>query len=200
MKKLKPKEQAVLDYIIKTIDERGYSPTIRDIQTELGYRSTSTVHLYLTRLEDYGYIQRDSGKSRNMKIDEKVSDLSGKIQLLGRVTAGAPILAVENFEGFISFAADSTQYSKKNLFALRVKGTSMIEAGIFDGDVVVVDRRNFAENGEIVVAMVDDEATVKTFYKENGHFRLQPENSAMKPIIVDELSIIGKVIASIRYY
>ena len=200
MKKLKPKEQAVLDYIIKTIDERGYSPTIRDIQTDLGYRSTSTVHLYLTRLEDYGYIQRDSGKSRTMKIDEKVSDLSGKIPLLGRVTAGAPILAVENFEGFNGFAADSTQYNRKNLFALRVKGTSMIEAGIFDGDVVVVDRRNFAENGEIVVAMVDDEATVKTFYKENGHYRLQPENSNMKPIIVDELSIIGKVIASIRYY
>lgn len=189
----------MLDYITKEINSNGYSPSVRDIRQALDIKSTATVHAYLTKLEEKGYIQKESGKSRTLRLDGKDSaPVTRQIPILGKTTAGVPILAVENFDGYVDFTSGS--YKKEELFALRVSGTSMIEAGIFDGDIVIVRQQSFADNGEIIVALIDDEATVKTFYKENGHFRLQPENSTMEPIIVDSLSVLGKVVASIRYY
>ena len=206
MTKLEMKEQRVLEYIKETIRTRGYSPSIRDICSALNIKSTSTVHTCLERLEQKGYIQKEDGKSRTVRIEglnmsepaETSDELN--IPILGRVTAGAPILAVENYEGYIHYPAGLRALPDNEMFALRVSGTSMIEAGILDGDIVIVEKTPFAENGDIVVALIDDEATVKTFYKENGHFRLQPENRTMLPIIVNSLMILGKVVTSIRYY
>ena len=135
-----------------------------------------------------------------MPEDIDPSETNGLIPLIGRVTAGQPILAVENYEGYIQFPSGIRRKPENDLFALKVTGTSMIEAGILDGDIVIIEKTTTAENGDIVVALIDDEATVKTFYKEDGHFRLQPENRTMLPIIVNSLMILGKVITSIRYY
>ncbi len=199
MKPLSDIEKKMLDFITDTIKNDGYSPTVRDIRTALGIKSTATVHSYLSKLEEKGYIQKENGKSRTLRPDGDLSrPMTGQVPIVGRVTAGLPILAVENFDGYVDFTEGS--YKKEELFALRVTGSSMIEAGIFDGDIVIVCQQSVAENGDIVVALIDDAATVKTFYKENGHFRLQPENSTMAPIVVDSLSILGKVVASIRYY
>ncbi|MBQ4591522.1 MAG: transcriptional repressor LexA [Clostridia bacterium] len=206
MTKLSPKEQLVFDYIKENIKTRGYSPSIRDICAALNIKSTSTVHTCLERLEEKGYIQKEDGKSRTVRIEglntadaaENPDSLS--IPIIGRVTAGTPILAVENYEGYIHYPAGLRSLPENEMFALRVSGNSMIEAGILDGDIVIVEKTPIAENGDIVVALIDDEATVKTFYKEDGHFRLQPENRAMLPIIVNSLMILGKVITSIRYY
>ena len=198
MEKLKPKEKKVYDYIVRSIREKGFAPSVRDIMADLGYKSTSTVHMYLTRLSERGLINRDEGKSRAIHMDGVGA--ANQVPLVGRVTAGKPILAEEDFEGYISFCASSVGCRPDNLFALNVKGESMIEAGILDGDVVIVDKRTYAENGEIVVALIGDEATVKTFYKEDGHYRLQPENKTMEPIIVENVKILGKVVASVRMY
>lgn len=199
MKPLTEKEKQMLEYITECIRTDGYSPTVRDIREALGIKSTATVHAYLTKLEDKGYIQKQNGKSRTLRLDEEFSGpVTNQVPIIGRVTAGLPVLAVENFDGYVDFTAGT--YKKEELFALRVSGESMIEAGIFDGDIVIVRQQSVAENGQIVVALIDDSATVKTFYREDGHFRLQPENSTMDPIIVDSLSILGKVVASIRYY
>jgi repressor LexA len=154
--------------------------------------------MYLTRLADRGLINRDEGKSRAIYMEGVGA--SNQVPLVGRVTAGKPILAQEDFEGYINFCASSVGCRPENLFALNVKGESMIEAGILDGDVVIVDKRTYAENGEIVVALIGEEATVKTFYKEDGHYRLQPENKTMDPIISDNVVILGKVVASLRLY
>ena len=154
--------------------------------------------MYLTRLADRGLITRDGGKSRAIHMDG--IGASNQVPLVGKVTAGKPILAQEDFEGYISFCASSVGCRPENLFALNVKGESMIDAGILDGDVVIVDKRTYAENGEIVVALIEDEATVKTFYKEDGHYRLQPENTTMEPIIAESVVILGKVVASLRLY
>lgn len=199
MKPLNEKERKMLDYITESIKSEGYSPSVRDIRSALGIKSTATVHAYLERLEEKGYIQKQNGKSRTLRIEEEFrAPAARQVPIIGRVTAGMPILAVENFDGYVDFTEG--KYSKEELFALKVTGESMIEAGIFDGDIVIVRQQNVAENGEIVVALVDDSATVKTFYREDGHFRLQPENSTMEPIIVESLSVLGKVVASIRYY
>lgn len=200
MEQLKPKEQRVLDYINKTIDEQGYSPSVRDVCAALGFKSTSTVQMYIDRLVTKGYISKSDGKSRTIR---KAEDADGthryKVPLIGQVAAGLPILASQNFEGFLTYSSMRT-HDESKLFALRVKGDSMIEAGIFSGDYVIIEQRNTAENGEIVVCLVDDEATVKRFYKENGVYRLQPENRSMQPIIVNEVSVLGKVVALIRHY
>lgn len=198
MQKLNEREQRVYDYIVKTIKERGYAPSVRDIREALDYKSTSTVHMYLGRLEMLGYIVKDEGKSRALRLCDDLPTANG-VPLLGRVTAGQPVLAVENFEGSVPFVPHGG-YQKDNLFALRVQGQSMIDAGILDGDVVIVNRTPYADNGEIVVAMVDDCATVKRFFKEGGHYRLQPENKSMDPIVVDQADVLGKVIAVQRYY
>ena len=205
MEKLTEKERAIYEYITDVIKSERYPPTVRDIQSSLHIKSTSTVHAYLARLEEKGYIRRDPGKSRSLRVDEqsgaKENGRTVKVPIIGRVAAGMPILAVENCEGYVDLPVVNGRGNDGQLFALRVKGESMIGAGILNNDIVVVSKTNYAENGEIVVAMADnEEATVKRFYKENGHFRLQPENPEMAPIILDEVYILGKVTAVIRYY
>ena len=197
---LSKKEKLVFDYLVKTINENGYAPSVRDIGADLGIKSTSSVHLYLHNLEAKGFIEQDANKKRTLRISAPYARVAGKVPLIGAITAGAPILAVENFEGYVDLPWNSTKYSSDELFALKVKGESMIEAGIFDGDIVIVRKSTYAENGKIVVALIEDEATVKTFYKENSHFRLQPENKTMSPIIVEDVSLLGIVVASFRQY
>lgn len=200
MRKLKPQEQRVLDYIVSSINANGYAPSVRDVKDALGFKSTSTVHMYLSRLEEFGLIRKEDGKSRAISLNADFSPSTDRVPVLGKVTAGLPILAEENFDGYVEFAAPENRYDPANLFALRVSGTSMVGAGILDGDYVVVNKSEYAENGDIVVALTDDGATVKTFYKEKGRFRLQPENDEFAPIIVDELMILGRVVASLRFY
>lgn len=196
------KEKQILEYINDTIRNEGYSPTVRDIQNALGIKSTSTVHSYLCRLQEKGMIKKDQGKSRSLRTSELSSDNRriARVPLLGHVKAGMPILALENYEGYIDYPLMNRSYGVNELFALKVEGESMIEAGILDGDIIIVKKENTAKNGDIVVALVDDGATVKTFYKENGRFRLQPENSSLEPIVVDEVLILGRVIANFRFY
>ena len=200
MRKLKEHEQRVLDFIENAIGANGYAPSVRDIMNALGYKSTSTVHLYLHRLQELGYIHIEEGKSRAITLDSFSFTPQRGIPILGKVTAGVPILAAENFDGYLDFSPNGTNYTPDDLFALRISGDSMIGAGIFDGDHVVVERRDYAENGDIVVVLIEDAATVKTFYKEKGHCRLQPENPMYEPILTDDLTILGKVVASVRYF
>ena len=200
MRKLKEHEQRVLDFIQSSLEIKGYAPSVRDIMNALGYKSTSTVHLYLHRLEELGYIHMEEGKSRAITVDASVVKRQGGVPILGKVAAGIPILASENFDGYLDFSPNSAKYAHETLFALKISGNSMIGAGIFDGDHVVVQRGDYAENGDIVVVMIEDEATVKTFYKEKGGFRLQPENPEYAPIFTDDLVLLGKVIASVRHF
>ena len=197
---LTKKEKVVFDYLVQYIDENGYAPSVRDIVASLGIKSTSSVHLYLHNLESKGYIEQDPGKKRTLRICAPYAKAFGKVPLLGSITAGSPILAVENFDGYVDLPWNSSKYSSEELFGLKIRGESMIEAGIFDGDTLIVRKATYAENGQIVVALIEDEATVKTFYKEDGHFRLQPENRTMKPIIVDDVALLGVVVASFRQY
>lgn len=192
-------EAKILKYITESIRTDGYSPSVRDIQRSLGIKSTSTAQLYINRLEEKGYITKANCKSRSIRLNEEMLPF-GRVPILGRITAGMPILATENFEGYIKFAAETVHCRPEDLFALRVSGESMREAGIMDGDIVIVEKTPYAQNGQIVVAMIDDSATVKTFYRENGHFRLQPENHTMQPIIADDVSVLGRVVASMRTY
>ena len=187
-------QQLVYDYLCKTMAERAVPPSVREICAATGLRSTSTVHSHLKSLEALGYITRDAGLNRSIHIVGAAS--AKQVPILGKVTAGLPILAVEDIEGYIPYP----DKSDKELFALHVDGVSMIGAGILDGDYVIAERTPTAENGEIVVGMIDDEVTVKRFYRENGTLRLQPENPDYEPIISDEITILGKVIAVIRYY
>lgn len=196
-------QDRILAYIQSEIRERGYAPSVREIGEAVGLRSTSTVHGHLMRLEKKGLLRRDAMKPRAMGLspeyssseDEVVDDVR-RLPVVGRVAAGQPILAEENIEEELPIPVGLTGSGEQ--FILRVRGDSMIEAGILDGDYIVVRRQADAQNGEIVVALVEDSATVKRFYKENGHFRLQPENSTMEPIIVDEVSIVGKVVSLLR--
>jgi repressor LexA len=197
---LTEKENDVYRYICESTESNGYSPSVRDIQDALGIKSTATVHSYLNKLEAKGYIQKAQGKSRTLRVEAQPSfSNSVSIPILGQVAAGLPILAQENCEGYIEFCPPKGTL-RGELFALKVKGESMIEAGILNGDYVVVNRTNYVDNGDIAVVLIGDEATVKTFYRENGCFRLQPENRDMTPIITNEVYILGKVIANIRYY
>lgn len=198
MKKLKVQEEKILNYLIEWIAKNGYAPSVRDIMAAMGYKSTSTVHLYLHRLDELGYIRMEDGKSRAISLGE--GTMRPGVPILGKVTAGIPVLAAENFDGYLNFTPEKGRYSVENLFALRISGNSMIGVGILDGDFVVVEKGDYAENGDVVVAMIEDEATVKTFYKEGKHFRLQPENPSFEPIVTDSLAILGRVVASVRYY
>jgi len=198
---LTDKEQRILNYIKETLETKGYSPTVRDISNALGIKSTSTVFSYLARLETKGYIIRETGKSRTIRVDEDGNGVTGlgvRIPIIGRVRAGLPVLAEENFEGYVNFVPDRRVTSE--LFALKVIGSSMIEAGILDGDIVIVEQSSTANDGDTVVALIGDEATVKDFYREENGFRLQPRNRDMRPIYTQDLSILGRVIASVRYY
>ncbi len=204
MERLKPKEQRVYDYLKEKISVQGYAPSVREICADLNIKSTSTAHMYIERLASKGLIDRAGGKSRAIIMPEieqakKVSANSYPVPIIGQVAAGTPILTAQNFDGYINFSTDK-KYSADSLFALYVKGESMKDIGIMNGDIVIVEQREYADNGEIVVAMIEDEATVKRFFKENGKYRLQPENSEMLPIITDEVSILGKVVANVRYY
>lgn len=202
MENVTDREQEILEYIAATIEKKGYSPSIRDIKAALNIKSTSTVHTYLQRLGEKGLLSKEDGKSRTLRIGSAYMPAAAgmRIPILGRVTAGQPILATENYDGFVVFPTEGYRAGSSEMFALRVAGTSMIEAGILDGDLVIVEKQSAAENGDIVVALIGDEATVKTFYKEDGHYRLQPENSTMQPIIVDQVDILGRVVTSVRYY
>ncbi len=202
MTELTEKELRVYQFVKSCIERDGYAPVVRDICRALGIRSTSTVHGYLHRLESKGYLQMTSKKSRALRLEGDVSE-SGeptcRVPILGRVTAGIPILAVENYDGYVDFPMVMTR-GRSNLFALRVMGESMIEAGILNGDIVIVESTRHADDGEIVVAMIEDEATVKRFYRDHGRIRLQPANSAMQPIYAKEVTVLGRVIANFRFY
>ena len=194
----------ILAYIESEIKTRGYAPSVREIGEAVGLKSTSTVHGHLTRLEKKGFLHRDALKPRAMglSLPSPVStyDVSAmrQIPVVGRVAAGIPILAEENIEEMLSLPTDVV--GDGELFALRVRGESMIQAGIMNDDYIIVRKQPDANNGEIVVAMIDDEATVKRFYKEHGYIRLQPENDAMIPIIVPSVTILGKVVSLIRRF
>lgn len=206
MVKLEPKEQLILDYIRETIRTRGYPPSIRDICTALDIKSTSTVHTCLDRLEKKGYIQRENGKSRSMRIEGLTAEetpggndpLSIPLYAIGG--QGMPLLSEESCEGYLHYPVGLRVVPENELFAVRITGRAMIEAGLLDGDIVIVEKTPAADNGDIVLALIDGEATIRTFYKEDGHFRLQPANRTMFPVIVNSLMILGKVVTSIRYY
>lgn len=197
MSHLSDKQREIFDYIRSYIDEKGVSPSVREIGQAVGLRSTSTVQYHLTALENAGCIERDPLLKRTLRLTGGAQSHAGRVPLLGTVTAGMPILAVEEIEDYIPYGGRT---EGKTLFALHVRGDSMVNAAILDGDIIVMEQTPTARNGEIVVALVGDEATVKRFYKENGHFRLQPENDDYAPIIVDEVAILGKVVACLRYY
>lgn len=195
MKPLNEKQQRVLAFVKERLGD-GIPPTVREICDACGIKSTSTVHAYLKRLEEEGYIDRMDGLNRAIRLPgESVT----RVPLLGKVTAGLPILAVEEVEDYVPFSGGS-QYAAGELFALRVTGTSMINAGILDRDVVIVRRTNTAQNGDVVVALIGDEATVKRIYVESDHIRLQPENPEYEPIIVKEAIVLGKVVSLVRYF
>lgn len=200
--KISSKQREILEYIKSQILNKGYPPAVREICEAVRLKSTSSVHSHLETLEKNGYIRRDPTKPRAIEIMDDDFNLTRRdivnIPILGTVTAGQPILAVENIDGY--FPLLSEDLPNKDIFMLKVKGESMINAGIFDGDKVLVQKQPSANNGDMVVALIDDSVTVKTFYKEAGYFRLQPENDTMDPIIVTDLSILGKVIGLYRRY
>ena len=198
------KQHEILIFIQKEVSERGYPPTVREICDATGLASTSTVHGHLSRLEDHGYIVRDPAKPRAIEITDSglekigINDQSDKIPLLGTVTAGEPILAVEEATDFFPLPEYLT-YDVEDLFMLKIRGESMIDAGILDGDLVIVKRQSTANNGDIVIAMTDeDEATCKRFYKESDHIRLQPENDQLEAIRLKDVKILGQVLSLFR--
>lgn len=195
---LNDKEQKVLEYIKEQIKDTGYPPSVREICAALGFKSTSSAHQYIWRLAEKGYIDKGDLKTRAIKVVGTESTIS--VPIVGKVAAGEPILATENIEDYMTIG--ESFFSKDALhndnFILKVQGESMIEAGINNGDYIIVSKQSTARNGEIVVAMIEGEATVKTFYKEKDHIRLQPQNSTMDPIIVKDCQILGKVVGLFR--
>ncbi|MBE7014145.1 MAG: transcriptional repressor LexA [Ruminococcaceae bacterium] len=208
MHDLTKKQQEVFNFIKNYIEKNGYPPAVRDICKGVNLSSPSSVHAHINSLVEMGYLKKDLLKKRAISISDNYREESdiykGKengidyleVPVIGQVAAGQPILAAENVERTFPLPMDFAK--NKDVFMLRVKGDSMINAGIFDGDYVIVRREDTASNGNIIVALIDDSATVKTFYKENGYFRLQPENDYMEPIIVNELKVLGRVIGLIR--
>lgn len=198
MKKLNASQQRILQYLHERTED-GLPPSVREICSATGLKSTSTVHAHLKTLEREGYISRQAGLNRAIFMNEShPEERFAQIPILGRVTAGIPITAIQDVEGYVPFS--ESERRGRELFALRVMGDSMQNAGILDGDIVISHRIPTAENGDIVVAMIEDEATVKRFYQEREGFRLQPENEDYEPIYCRELSILGKVISVVRYY
>ena len=200
--KISKKQQEILEYIKNQILQRGFPPAVREICEAVNLKSTSSVHSHLETLEKNGYIRRDPTKPRAIEILDDTFNLTRRemvnVPIIGQVAAGQPILAEENIEDYFPFPAE--RMPNKQTFLLKVKGESMINAGILDGDYVLVEQDATASNGDMVVALVEDSATVKTFYKEEGVFRLQPENDFMDPIIVKEVSILVKVIGVMRFF
>jgi repressor LexA len=194
--KLSSRQVAILECIQRTLDERGYPPSVREIGEAVGLKSSSTVHAHLGQLEKKGYIHRDPTKPRAIELTSNKSAIL-RVPIVGRVAAGEPILAVENIEGTFPLPVSFLNTSKK-VFMLTVRGNSMINAGIYDGDFIVVRQQNTADDGDIVVALLGEEATVKRFFREKGGIRLQPENDDLEPIICRDVVILGKVIAVLR--
>lgn len=196
------KQKEILEYIKSEIINRGYPPAVREICEAVHLKSTSSVHSHLESLEKNGYIRRDPTKPRAIEIVDDNFNLTRReiinVPIIGTIAAGEPLLAVENIEGYFPILAE--EMPKGEVFMLNIKGESMINAGIYDGDKILVQKQSVAENGEIIVALLEDSATVKTYYKEDTHYRLQPENDTMEPIIVSELNILGKVIGLYRHY
>ena len=199
--KISPKQKEILEYIKSQILERGFPPAVRDICEAVHLKSTSSVHSHLETLEKNGYIRRDPTKPRAIEIMDDTFNLTRRevtnVPVLGHVAAGEPIYADENIENY--FPVPVEMLPNSNTFMLKVHGESMINAGILDGDLVLVEEKPTASNGDMVVALIEDGATVKTFYKEEGIYRLQPENDFMDPIIVKEVTILGKVIGVLRF-
>ena len=209
---LNQREKAIVKFIEKQIKKNGYPPSVREIGEAVGLKSTATVHTYIAALERKGYVKKENQKGRTLRLlkglnkkpqspeETEKQFYSGRelvdVPVIGKITAGAPILAVENITDNFLIPIDFVGNSES--FMLTVSGESMIEAGILDGDYILVKRQNVARNGEIVVALIDDEATVKTFYMENNHIRLQPENSTMEPIIVPDCQVLGRVVGVFR--
>lgn len=206
MSQLTSRQEAILEFIRKNVHEKGYPPSVREIGEAVGLASSSTVHGHLERLQQKGYIRRDPTKPRALELigasaaeksKERLHGSPFMAPIVGRVTAGMPITAVEDIEGYLPLPTDLAH--DDDVFVLQVRGDSMIEAGILDGDMVIVRRQSGASNGDIVVAMTeDDEATVKRFFRENGRIRLQPENAHLVPLIYAEVTILGKVIGVFR--
>jgi len=199
--KLTAQQEKILEYLKEQILKKGFPPSVREICDAVGLKSTSSVHAHLETLERKGYIRKDASKSRTIEVlDDSFQMVRSEmvsIPVVGRVAAGEPILAEQNIESYFPVPAEMVPSGES--FILNVKGDSMINAGIFSGDQIFVNRTNTAKNGDMVVALVDDSATVKTFYKENGHYRLQPENDAMDPIILDKCEILGRVYGVFRF-
>lgn len=195
------KQLEIYEYIKNQIKEKGYPPSVREIGAAVGLKSTSTVHGHLERLEKKGLIKRDATKPRTIEVIENSANRREiiNIPIIGTITAGSPILAIENVEDIFPLPIDYVK-SNKELFMLRVSGESMIEAGILDGDLSIIEKANSARNGDIVVALIENEATLKRFFKEKDHIRLQPENKNMEPIIVPDCQIIGKLVGIYRQY
>lgn len=199
--KISDKQQEILEYLKEVILKKGYPPSVREICQAVGLSSTSSVFNHLEKLEKNGFIRRDPSKPRCIEIVDDTFQLTrremAQIPIVGTVAAGQPILASQNITDYFPIPVEYAPNAES--FILKVKGESMINVGIFDGDQIFVERCNTASNGDIVVALVDDSATVKTFYKENGHYRLQPENDTMEPIIVNQVEILGKVYGVFRF-
>lgn len=201
--KISDKQREILEYMKEQILAKGYPPSVREICTAVGLKSTSSVHSHLETLEKNGYIRRDPTKPRAIEIvDDSFQNISRRemvnIPMLGKVAAGQPLLADDNINGYFPLPVEYVH--NKQTFMLTVQGESMINAGIFDGDLIIVEQTSVARNGDIVVALIEDSATVKTFYKENNYIRLQPENDSMDPIIVQDCMIMGKVIGLYRQF
>lgn len=200
--KITSKQKEILEFMKNEILSKGYPPAVREICEAVSLKSTSSVHSHLETLEKNGYIRRDPAKPRAIEIVDDNFNLTRReiinVPIVGTVTAGQPILAVENIESYFPIPMD--YMPNQETFMLKVKGESMINAGIFDGDIILVQKQNHANNGEFIVALIDDSVTVKTFYKENDYYRLQPENDYMDPIIVPEVEILGKVIGLFRMF
>ncbi len=200
--KITAKQQEILDFMKERILNKGYPPAVREICEAVKLKSTSSVHAHLESLEKNGYIRRDPAKPRAIEIVDDNFNITRRemayIPVVGTVTAGQPILAVENVESYFPIPTDYLPNAET--FMLHVKGDSMINAGIFNGDQILIKKQNYAKNGDFVVALIEDSVTVKTFYKEDGYYRLQPENDTMDPIIVNEVEILGKVIGLFRMF
>lgn len=209
MTKLTDKDYQILDFVYKYIRENGFPPTVREICAEVGLSSPATVHARLNKLEAAGFIERSSTKNRTMRIINYVPDNESdsgvehedyvSVPVYGKITAGVPITAVEQLESY--FPIPMSYVNNKEIFMLHVSGESMVNAAILDGDYIIVEKQNTARNGDIVVALIDGtDATVKTFYKEKGHYRLQPENDYMEPIIANNVEVMGKVVGVYRMF
>ena len=200
--KISAKQEEILEYIKSQILERGFPPSVRDICEAVHLKSTSSVHSHLETLEKNGYIRRDPTKPRAIEIIDDEFNLARReivnVPVIGEIAAGEPIFAEQNIEGYFPLLPEDVPTGES--FMLKVRGESMINVGIYDGDKILVKKQNTARNGEIVVALVEDSATIKTFYKEDGHYRLQPENDTMDPIIVDRVEILGKLAGLYRTY